>query len=369
MMLILSLIPLWFGPLLFSRIRRNSPWISFLNGFIFVSLVGLLFFSIIPESLEVSGAWGLVSLAVGMWLPVVMERVFKVNETSTHLASFVYVGIGLSLHAALDGTMLAEMSDFSEHQTGEMLGIAVILHRIPLGFGLWWLVRPHFGNRLVLWLLFWMTGGTVVGYYGVNEIVNFFPAQIIQCFQALVAGSLLHIIFHNTFQHSHSSQDQEHQCHHDHEPDQFHWVEVVGNVFGFIVLVGAVMGHQFVHDYHAEADEAMGVGMILYVLLGWSAPLFYAFFAMNKSILKSKELSAGSMFKRFSAFHLFAVLLTSLIITAFGDSADSVNHFIEELHHLPLWGMVMSSVSGILTVVYLYFMLSKGVRSYFRQFF
>lgn len=364
LLLILSLIPLWFGPLLFSKINRKSPWISFLDGFVFVSLIGLILFSIIPESFAGGNGWAVLFFFGGMWLPVLLEDVFKVKETSTHLASFIYVGFGLFLHATIDGAMLVETPDFSEHHPGEMLSLAVIFHRIPVGFGLWWLVRPHFGNRLVLWLLASMTAGTLLGFYGWHEIETLIPHELNQAFQAIVAGSLLHIIFHNTFQHSHVD-----HCHHDHEAPEFHPLEMVGNILGIAVLIGAVAGHDLVHEHHAHEAEEMNFGEMVFLLIGWTAPLLYTVFLVMKKILNVQSSNLKVALSRFSAFHLFLLILSSWAIGIFGESAHGVLHFLEELQTMPIWGTVMMVLSALLSALYLYFLLVKGARSYVRQFF
>lgn len=364
MMLLFSLIPLWCGPLLFSKLEKNSRWISFLDGFVFVSLIGMIFFSILPESFKDSHAWSLLAFAVGIWLPMLLENVFKFKETATHLASFVMVGFGLFLHTLMDGSMLIHVLDMNKHHDSEMLGLAVVLHRVPLGFGLWWLVRPHFGTRLVLWLLAWMTAGTFMGYLGYLELEEIISPTLNQAFQALVAGSLLHIIFHNTFQHSHGD-----HCHHDHQVAQFHPMESVGNALGVLVLIAAVMGHDIIHEHQIGEDNHLGMGTMVYVLLGWTAPLVYFSFIAFKKLFRGETTSFRRQLSRFSAFHLFLIVLVTWVVGIFGEQAHGFHEFIEVLHHLPMWGDWMACLSGMLTLVYAYFVLVKGARQYLRQFF
>lgn len=364
MLLILSLIPLWLGPVLFSKVKRDSPWVSFLDGFVLVSLIGLILFSIIPESFAGGNAWSVLFFFGGMWLPVLLEDVFKVKETNTHLASFIYVGLGLVLHTAIDGAMLVESPDFSEHHPAEMLSLAVIFHRIPMGFGLWWLVRPHFGTRLVIWLLFAMTSGTLMGYFAWHEIEHIIPRGVSQAFQAVVAGSLLHIIFHNSFQHDHS-----HECQHDHEAKAFHPLEVVGNILGLLVLVAAVLGHDLVHSHHAEHLDEVGLGALFFTMLSLTAPPVFVIYSVLTKLFKAKPLPRAAKLSRFSALHLFLLILACWGVGLIGDSAHELFEFATELMQTPIWGTLTVVASSILSVAYLYFFLVRGARQYIRQFF
>lgn len=195
-LLLSSLIALAVGPLLYGFARRRNMMISLMDGFIFVTISGLVLLSILPESFLVGGWTTLVFVALGLFGPTALERSSRRSAKQTHIIALVLGITGLGLHALVDGTALVphHHSMFIGGET--LLPFAVILHRFPVGLTLWWLLRPSFGRTVATATLGLVGLATVAGYW-LGPLMTFgLSSTGIAWFQAFVAGTLLHVVFH-----------------------------------------------------------------------------------------------------------------------------------------------------------------------------
>ena len=76
----------------------------------------------------------------------------------------------------------------------DVLALAVVLHRVSDGLGIWWLARPAYGKRVAALLLGTLAVFSVVGFRFAQPITGGASHAWIALFQALIAGSLLHVI-------------------------------------------------------------------------------------------------------------------------------------------------------------------------------
>lgn len=190
LLLILSLAALALGPLLYVLGTKRDGVREGLDGFVFVSIAGLVIFHVIPEVMEVAGMWALGFAALGLFGPLVFERYVKKLAREAHALALVLGMLGTVLHGLIDGMALSSSTGFGA------LGLAVLVHRLPVGLAVWWLLKPQKGLKAALTVLISIGVATIVGYSlaeGSVDRVHGFGAM---CFQALVAGSLLHVVFH-----------------------------------------------------------------------------------------------------------------------------------------------------------------------------
>jgi zinc transporter ZupT len=138
MLLTLSIVALLFGPLIYTIGRRNPVARQVLDGFIFITIAGIVTVNIIPEALANGGNLALVFLVLGIAFPVILERSFHSAFHAAHALVLALAALGLVIHSILDGIALlpSQKSD---------LAYAVILHRLPVGMAIWWSVRPNLG--------------------------------------------------------------------------------------------------------------------------------------------------------------------------------------------------------------------------------
>ena len=74
MNLILSIAALLLGPIIYAFGRRNSAMRQILDGFIFITIAGIICVDIIPEALTVGGTLAVIFLVLGLAFPVIIER-------------------------------------------------------------------------------------------------------------------------------------------------------------------------------------------------------------------------------------------------------------------------------------------------------
>ena len=89
---------------------------------------------------------------------------------------------------------------------GAVVTAPVILHRIPVGLAIWWILRPRHGFVGGLLGIGFIAAATVVGYALGGEVVG--DGEGIGLYQAFVGGSLVHVVFH--------------QARHDHRHERAH---------------------------------------------------------------------------------------------------------------------------------------------------
>jgi hypothetical protein len=207
-----SLGALVIGPLL-SRFARSRPHvIAFVDGFIVVSIGGLVLLDVVPHALEHRDIIAMICMALGFFVPGMAERLLRYGVRQTHSAILTLALLGVAAHSVLDGSALAQ----SQAQPGSLLGYGVLLHQIPVGLTVWWVLRDR--ARVVSWMvLLLMAVMTVAGYVAEPTVLAWLPDRAALWFEALVGGSLLHVISHGS--HDHDEGDHGHAGH-SHAHDQ-----------------------------------------------------------------------------------------------------------------------------------------------------
>jgi zinc transporter ZupT len=218
MLLAASILALIIGPILFQVSRFGVRSLGFLEGFTFITIAGLLGFSILPQAIGAGGMLAWVFVALGLIFPILLERMFHHLARQVHLLILLMGVAGLAVHAAIDGLALAmvgsggvESVDMWMHlgrdNSGESLALAVVLHRFPIGLAVWYLLAPALGTVWALGVLAVLTVGTVVGYVIGPELVTAGQGSGLAWFQAFVAGSILHVIIYEPGHHKHHAGD------------------------------------------------------------------------------------------------------------------------------------------------------------------
>jgi uncharacterized membrane protein YraQ (UPF0718 family) len=74
----------------------------------------------------------------------------------------------------------------------------VLLHRIPVSLMIWWAFRPVHGTAAGIGLLVGIGVATVAGYFAAHEVVDSLEHFVAGHVMAAVAGSILHVVLHQT---------------------------------------------------------------------------------------------------------------------------------------------------------------------------
>ncbi|MCB0330606.1 MAG: permease [Bdellovibrionales bacterium] len=206
--LALACLALIAGPLLYQLISQSSRALKAIDGFVFVSIGGLLLLHLLEESGHEVQIASLALLLLGFLGPLLLEKFFRRLENEVHIATMLLGAFGFLIHTALDGTALALDDGHPELGANLSLATAIIVHRLPVGLTLWWLLKPRFGGLAAVLSLALAVAATIGGYSlaGVTVFESFeytFPWV-----QAFVAGSILHVVFfrfhlHHSHEHSH----------------------------------------------------------------------------------------------------------------------------------------------------------------------
>jgi len=186
--LLASLAALAVGPLVFERARR--AWaLAALDAFALVAVGGLVAVHILPQCFARAG-WLVAPVALlGFFGPGLLCGTHVLAGRSGNRVTLPLALLGIALHASLDGVALAG--------TGaglDALALAVVLHRVSDGLGIWWLARPAYGKRVALGLLGTLALFSVVGFAFGETIARSASHAWFWLVQALIGGSLLHVI-------------------------------------------------------------------------------------------------------------------------------------------------------------------------------
>ena len=228
--LIATVAALLCGPLLYAVARYRPPVLAFLDGFVLVSIAGLVLLEVLPGTFAEGGAWSLAFLVAGAIGPSIVERALHEARREAHLATLALAVLGLVLHSVADGAALSSdpAHHGADHHGAEALALAVVVHSVPVGLVVWWIMAPVFGAMWPSLTIAAMCLGTAAGFLFGIELNALLGAQAFAWFQALVAGSILHVVFGRPHLH-----DQEAQHVHSHPPPPF---EGLGNLVALLGL-------------------------------------------------------------------------------------------------------------------------------------
>lgn len=296
--LLASCIALLIGPLFYRYFSSGSGLQKGLDGFVFVSLGGLVLIHILPELLEHGGMLAIVFVVLGLWGPTASEKLFhRYSEITHNLTLTLGIG-GLLLHTITDGgaMVLAQQDGNSS-----LLALGVILHRLPVGLAIWWLLKPQVGARwasLVLAAMMLLTG---VGYFAGEQLLSQLSLSNTVYLQAFVTGSILHVVLHQP----HGQQDDKH--------GQYEYQAGIGSLLGIGLLVTLLLmdsgNHEHAHHDHSSEQLMTWLMTIAPVLL-----LSYAAAALRFQCgLTPQDASlAGRWFQRLVGPE--ALVLTALLL-------------------------------------------------------
>jgi len=235
---LMSVAVLALGPGVLWVARRWPALLRGLDGFVLASVGGIVMADVVPEALERGGVPALLLVAAGLMGPGWLEARLQRSANAVHTLALAMGVLGLGLHAALDGAALAGASDTQ----AQGLAVAVLLHRLPEGLTLWWLLAPTQGPRVAAAVLLGVAAATATGFGLAASASDIVQAGPLAWIQALVAGSLLHVVFHRT---------QQVDVEPRQEPVGRQWAAATGALLGLGLLV-LVLTHHDASDGHAH---------------------------------------------------------------------------------------------------------------------
>lgn len=258
------------GPVIY-RFALSRRWmLSLLDGFIFVTITGLVVLYILPGNIEAAGWWAIPAAAIGMFGPSLSERLFHRKAEEAHLAALVLGLSGIVLHSFVDGAALVESGGGHGHAHGHdsLLPTAIILHQLPVALAIWWLLRPIYGFVTAMSVLV-LVGGAIAAGYGFGPyFLSSLSGSGLGLFEAFVAGSLLHVVFHQP--HADHSRSDEVLTVTTASRGKGYWHEGAGALIGILLLTVFLGG--FGHEESIRTPGTTGVGATFITLALESAP-------------------------------------------------------------------------------------------------
>lgn len=206
-MLLASLVMLAAGPLILLWARLGDKLLAAVHGFVLVAVVGLVATEVLPLALGLAGWKVAIAVVIGYLAPAVFERFAGDVELdgdengSARRKRAATIGVvatvaGLILHALTDGVALAGAhlhahAGFTSH--GHGLELAVVLHRLPVGLAVYWMLSRR-GTRSALVGLGMLAAATVVGFVVGDVLAAAVAPSTFGLFEGFVAGLLLHVL-------------------------------------------------------------------------------------------------------------------------------------------------------------------------------
>ncbi|ARD24313.1 metal transporter [Shewanella japonica] len=241
--LVASCIALLFGPLFYRYFSSGSGLQKGLDGFIFVSLGGLVLIHILPELLEHGGIITLLFVVFGLWGPTASERLFHRYSEITHNVTLTLGIAGLLLHTITDG---GAMVLAQQEGNSILLALGVIMHRLPVGLAIWWLLKPQVGTQWASVVLTAMMVLTGVGYFAGEQLLQHLSIENTVYLQAFVTGSILHVVLHQP----HGNQNDDRQ-------GRYQYQAGIGSLLG-VALLAVLLLVDTGGDAHSHHSHGSG---------------------------------------------------------------------------------------------------------------
>jgi hypothetical protein len=264
--LMLGFVALCAGPLMVWLLRSHAWSTVALDSFCLITVSGFVLLHLLPESVAQAG-WMVLPLALlGFVLPSIAERTLHQGHRGMRRVVIFLAVLGIAAHTTLDGLFLNLGGDAHQghgHKiTHELTAWAVILHRIPEGLGIWWIVPRTLGVLPAVVLTVASISGTLFGYFMGESVLTDGSQNALALLQSLLVGSLLHVVLHA---HIPAPRDK----------GRFHWASVLGAGIGVAVLGYVIHDHFPKGRYGSPADvfvnlalESAPALLIAYVMVG-----------------------------------------------------------------------------------------------------
>ena len=231
--LVVALVALALGPVVYVLCRPIRWAFTALDGFVLTAVGALVLLHVLPSALATGGLGAVLFLLLGLALPLILHRLERINGRSQ--VWVIAIGLtGLAAHSAADGAGLVAAE--------AALSWAIVLHRIPAGLFVWWLVRPAFGVRAAAAVLIGIAAATISGF-ALAASLDFEAGAGLAMFEAFIGGALLHVLaahhpeLHGDAEHAHS-----------------HLAELGGAILGVVIVLLLPEAP----DHHAHGLEHFG---------------------------------------------------------------------------------------------------------------
>ncbi|MEC7739634.1 MAG: hypothetical protein VYA31_02365 [Gemmatimonadota bacterium] len=180
------------GAALYHVLHGQAAAVRIVDGFVYVAVPFLVLWQVLPYTWNEQSLLPPLIIGSGVLIPNILERASNALASQTDNFAILLGLSGLVLHAVLEGVALTPGSDI----LGVPFVAAVTLHRIPVGLVIWWLICPRHGELAAAAAVVSVPVATALGYVAGIEFLGEWQGQGLELYQAFVAGSLIHVVFH-----------------------------------------------------------------------------------------------------------------------------------------------------------------------------
>ncbi len=189
MNILLANLTLLIGPILYRVVSGSKKILELIDGFVFIAIGGLVLEHLAPSAVGSNGLYVVLLAVLGFLGPNLLENYLSRSGSKKgkeiHKGALFFALFGFCIHLALDGAALVESKEAS-------LNSAIIIHRLPVGLTIWYLLRPHFGLVFAAFSILTMMVMTCLGYYWFEGHVG--QNIYLELIQAAAAGAILHVV-------------------------------------------------------------------------------------------------------------------------------------------------------------------------------
>lgn len=203
-LLFVSLISLALAPWLYGELHRWRKLHNLIDTLLLLIVAAIVLLEVLWDSYRDIGWTGPLIGIVGLAVPSLIEQVSSRLALPTHRFTSVLGLLALILHSVMDGATMAVAND-------ELLAWAVVLHQLPMGLAVWWLVRHASGVMLARIILFSMIIASIAGFLLTQHILPWLNDSANVALQAFLAGTLLHVLVHRRKPHHNHKEHDAHQ--------------------------------------------------------------------------------------------------------------------------------------------------------------
>jgi hypothetical protein len=190
------------GVFLYILLHSRPRTMRLIDAIVFVALPLLVAWQILPHVWIERQIAPLVAVIAGGGILYVIEKISHRLARHTDNLTILLGVASMVLHALLEGGALMPAT------ASAPFAFAVILHRIAVGLLIWWLLEPRHGVVAAVAGVGAILAATVIGFAAGTEILPDGHAAL-DLYQAFVAGSLLHVVFHQG-RHDHAHHTHRH---------------------------------------------------------------------------------------------------------------------------------------------------------------
>jgi len=177
------------GVFLYILLHSRPQTMRLIDAIVFVALPLLVAWQIFPHVWVERQIAPLIAVIAGAGLLHLIEKISHRLARHTDNLTILLGVASMVLHALLEGGALMPAT------ASAPFAFAVILHRIAVGLLIWWLLEPRHGVVVAVAGVGAILAATAIGFAAGTEILPDGHAAL-ELYQAFVAGSLLHVVFH-----------------------------------------------------------------------------------------------------------------------------------------------------------------------------